>query len=49
MSPPRSAGLQRFPDALPAGGSKEATAGRSLKSYEDLDAVTGAGNGELDY
>ncbi|EDN96891.1 hypothetical protein SS1G_01819 [Sclerotinia sclerotiorum 1980 UF-70] len=30
-------------------GPREATAGRSLKSYEDLDAVAGAGSGELNY
>jgi hypothetical protein len=44
-----------FPDALgPAGGHqamgpREAVQGRSLKSYEDLDAVGGAGAGELNY
>jgi len=30
-------------------GPKEAVQGRSLKSYEDLDAVAGAGGGELNY
>ncbi|MCJ1397362.1 hypothetical protein MMC11_000555 [Xylographa trunciseda] len=30
-------------------GPREAVQGRSLKSYEDLDAVTGAGGGELNY
>lgn len=30
-------------------GPREATAGRSLKSYEDLDAVAGSGSGELNY
>ncbi|KAK2865248.1 hypothetical protein FQN49_003767 [Arthroderma sp. PD_2] len=30
-------------------GPKEAVQGRSLKSYEDLDAVGGAGGGELNY
>ncbi|KAK2812066.1 hypothetical protein FQN50_001777 [Emmonsiellopsis sp. PD_5] len=30
-------------------GPKEAVQGRSLKSYEDLDAVGGAGSGELNY
>ncbi|KAI1922615.1 hypothetical protein LOZ12_004575 [Ophidiomyces ophidiicola] len=30
-------------------GPREAVQGRSLKSYEDLDAVGGAGNGELNY
>ena len=30
-------------------GPREAVQGRSLKSYEDLDAVSGAGAGELNY
>lgn len=30
-------------------GPREAVQGRSLKSYEDLDAVAGAGAGELNY
>lgn len=30
-------------------GPREAVQGRSLKSYEDLDAVGGAGDGELNY
>ena len=30
-------------------GPKEAVQGRSLKSYEDLDAVSGDGGGELNY
>lgn len=30
-------------------GPREAVQGRSLKSYEDLDAVGGSGNGELNY
>jgi hypothetical protein len=44
-----------FPDAMASGGSRqavgprEAVQGRSLKSYEDLDAVGGAGSGELNY
>lgn len=44
-----------FPDAMGAGGvqqdmgPREAVQGRSLKSYEDLDAVSGAGSGELNY
>ncbi|KAJ6134644.1 hypothetical protein N7523_000966 [Penicillium sp. IBT 18751x] len=44
-----------FPDAMDAGGGaqamppREAVQGRSLKSYEDLDAVTGSGSGELNY
>lgn len=40
-----------FPDAAAAQGMgpREAVQGRSLKSYEDLDAVGGAGGGELNY
>lgn len=30
-------------------GPREATQGRSLKSYEDLDHVAGGGGGELNY
>ena len=30
-------------------GPNEATAGRALKSYQDLDAVAGGGSGELNY
>ena len=30
-------------------GPKEAVQGRSIKSYEDLDAVAGSGGGELNY
>jgi hypothetical protein len=30
-------------------GPREAVQGRSLKSYEDLDAVAGSGSGELNY
>ena len=30
-------------------GPQEATQGRALKSYQDLDAVAGAGAGELNY
>ncbi|KAH8593646.1 hypothetical protein B0O99DRAFT_207486 [Bisporella sp. PMI_857] len=39
-------------DGAAAGGAvapREAVQGRSLKSYEDLDAVEGAGSGELNY
>ncbi|KAL2866479.1 putative arsenite resistance protein Ars2 [Aspergillus lucknowensis] len=49
------AGAGGFPDAMGAGsghqamGPREAVQGRSLKSYEDLDAVGGAGSGELNY
>ncbi|KAL3453104.1 hypothetical protein BJX65DRAFT_292883 [Aspergillus insuetus] len=47
-------GAGAFPDAMgsgagPAMGPREAVQGRSLKSYEDLDAVGGAGSGELNY
>ena len=45
-----------FPDAMVSGSSmrdgappREAVQGRSLKSYEDLDAVDGAGEDELNY
>lgn len=40
-----------FPDASGGGAAmpREAVQGRSLKSYEDLDAVGGAGGGELNY
>ncbi|KAL4736820.1 hypothetical protein BDV11DRAFT_172536 [Aspergillus similis] len=49
------AGPGGFPDAIGSGpsqqamGPREAVQGRSLKSYEDLDAVGGAGSGELNY
>ncbi|KAL5338872.1 hypothetical protein BJX70DRAFT_365372 [Aspergillus crustosus] len=49
------AGAGGFPDAMGSGpgqqamGPREAVQGRSLKSYEDLDAVGGAGSGELNY
>lgn len=54
LTPPRggrtSGGVPRFPDAAQATvGPKEATAGRSLKSYEDLDAVGNNAEGQLDY
>jgi hypothetical protein len=45
----------QFPDAMGGPGGpqgippREAVQGRSLKSYEDLDAVDGAGSGELNY
>ncbi|CAG8025185.1 unnamed protein product [Penicillium olsonii] len=42
-----------FPDSAGSNGApmppREAVQGRSLKSYEDLDAVDGAGGGELNY
>ncbi|CAI7598825.1 unnamed protein product [Penicillium pancosmium] len=48
-------GNNPFPDAMGAGGGqqpmppREAVQGRSIKSYEDLDAVGGSGSGELNY
>jgi hypothetical protein len=53
--PPRGSGLgvQRGGNAQFSErgtvGPREAVQGRTLRSYEDLDAVSGAGNGELDY
>jgi hypothetical protein len=42
-----------FPDAMGSSGGpmapREAVQGRSLKSYEDLDAVDASGSGELQY
>ncbi|KAJ5085181.1 hypothetical protein N7532_009952 [Penicillium argentinense] len=41
-----------FPDSMTAGGGqppRESVQGRSIKSYEDLDAVGGSGSGELNY
>jgi hypothetical protein len=58
LSPPggRRAGMAsgsgRWGDGAAGGaavGPREAVQGRSLKSYEDLDAVAGAGSGELNY
>ena len=56
---PAAAGLPTganfFPDAMGSTGAhqimgpREAVQGRSLKSYEDLDAVGGSGSGELNY
>lgn len=47
------AGGNKWGDANVGGnaavGPREAVQGRSLKSYEDLDAVGGAGGGELNY
>ena len=51
-NPGASAGANRWGDGAAAGaavGPKEAVQGRSLKSYEDLDAVGGSGAGELPY
>lgn len=55
MSPPgrrtSAGGAPRFADAGGAAtvGPREAVAGRSLKSYEDLDAVATGAQGELNY
>jgi hypothetical protein len=56
LSPPRGRGAMsgggRWGDGAAGGaavGPREAVQGRSLKSYEDLDAVAGGGNGELNY
>jgi hypothetical protein len=47
--PPRGGrpGAPRFGDGGP--GPVQSTQGRSIKSYEDLDAVGGGGSGELNY
>lgn len=47
--PPRGGrpGQPRFGDGGP--GPVQSTQGRSIKSYEDLDAVGGGGGGELNY
>lgn len=43
-------GPMRFADGMSgATGPREAVQGRSLKSYEDLDAAGGSGTGELNY
>jgi hypothetical protein len=49
LTPPRGArpGTQRYGDGGP--GPVQSTQGRSIKSYEDLDAVGGGGGGELNY
>lgn len=56
LSPPpgsrRGASAGRWGDGaagVAAVGPREAVQGRSLKSYEDLDAVAGGGGGELNY
>jgi hypothetical protein len=58
LTPPRGGGqggrgqiLNRFSDGggAAAMGPREAVQGRSLKSYEDLDAAGGSGTGALDY
>lgn len=48
----RASGAGRWGDGAGGGaaaGPREAVQGRSLKSYEDLDAVAGGGGGELNY
>jgi hypothetical protein len=46
--PPRSGrGVPRFGEGGP--GPMQSTQGRSLKSYDDLDAVGSGGTGELNY
>lgn len=53
--PPGHPAAAAFADAMGSGpgqqgmGPREAVQGRSLKSYEDLDAVGGSGSGELNY
>lgn len=51
LTPPprggRAGGPARFGDGGP--GPVQSTQGRSIKSYEDLDAVGNGGNGELNY
>lgn len=49
---PGATGAGRWGDGAAGGaavGPREAVAGRSLKSYEDLDAVAGGAGGELNY
>jgi hypothetical protein len=49
---PGASGAGRWGDGAGGGAAappREAVAGRSLKSYEDLDAVAGAAGGELNY
>jgi len=53
LTPPRNGSSRpgqnpRFADGQ-GGSSREAVQGRSLKSYEDLDAAGGSGTGALDY
>ncbi|KAF2636104.1 hypothetical protein P280DRAFT_473250 [Massarina eburnea CBS 473.64] len=47
LTPPPRRGGGRFGDGGP--GPLQSTQGRSIKSYEDLDAVGGGGSGELNY
>jgi hypothetical protein len=49
LSPPGGRPGPRPGSTGGAPGPREAVAGRSLKSYEDLDAVAGNGGGELNY
>ncbi|KAF2730166.1 hypothetical protein EJ04DRAFT_49742 [Polyplosphaeria fusca] len=47
LTPPPRGARPRFGDGGP--GPAVSTQGRSIKSYEDLDAVSGGGSGELNY
>ncbi|PVI08057.1 hypothetical protein DM02DRAFT_510927 [Periconia macrospinosa] len=47
LTPPRGGRVPRFGDGGP--GPLQSTQGRSIKSYEDLDAVGAGGSGELNY
>lgn len=49
LTPPRGnrQGAQRYGEGGP--GPVQSVQGRSIKSYEDLDAVGGGGSGELNY
>ena len=49
LTPPRGTrpGPQRYGEGGP--GPVQSVQGRSIKSYEDLDAVGGGGSGELNY
>lgn len=49
LTPPRGGrqGPQRYGEGGP--GPVQSVQGRSIKSYEDLDAVGGGGGGELNY
>lgn len=51
MPPRMGGGAGKWGDGAGAQtvGPREAVQGRSLKSYEDLDAVNGSGGGELNY
>lgn len=48
----RSGPVSRWGDGAAGGaamGPREAVQGRTIKSYEDLDQVSGGGSGELNY